>query len=286
MTTLALYGVGAIGGGIAQIVNTSSIVDTILMYDAVTPFLNAQKLDLMHAGRDTDISTDLNDFANSDICVFSAGAARNPNIKTRTELLQANIPVAREFLDHMKGFDGILITVSNPMDALNYFFSKEMGLDHSHFIGFGGQLDSARFTCALQGRGITEKGQVIGEHGERQVPVYSRLHTTLADQEREEILTELRGASMKIIEGKGGTVFGPTTHVSDIIHAICTDKKMDITCSVAVNGEYGIKNCSIGLPVTVNKNGVAAIHEWKLDASEQVQLNNAADFLQDLCRNL
>jgi len=286
MTTLALYGVGAIGGGIAQIVNASSIVDTILMYDAVTPFLNAQKLDLMHAGRDTDISTDLNDFANSDICVFSAGTARNPNIKTRAELLQANIPVCREFISHMKGFDGILITVSNPLDALNYFFSKELGLDRSHIIGFGGQLDSARFTCALQNRGIAEKGDVIGEHGERQVPVYSRLHATLTDQNREEILTELREASMKIIEGKGGTVFGPTTHVTDLIHAISTNQKIDITCSVAVNGEYGIENCSIGVPVTMNKNGVTAIHEWKLDASEQAQLHNAADFLQELCRNL
>jgi len=286
MTTLALYGVGAIGGGIAQIVNASNIVDTILMYDAVAPFLNAQKLDLMHAGRDTDISTDLNEFANSDICVFSAGTARNPNIKTRADLLQANIPVAHEFLDHMKGFDGILITVSNPMDALNYFFSKELGLERSHIIGFGGQVDSARFTCALQERGITEKGYVIGEHGEHQVPVYSRLHATLTDEKREEILTELRGASMKVIEGKGGTVFGPTTHVADLIHAISTDQKIDTTCSVAVNGEYGIEHCSIGVPVTVNKNGISAIHEWKLDVSEQTQLHSAADFLQELCRNL
>jgi len=286
MTTLALYGVGAIGGGIAQNVNISGTVDTILMHDAVTPFLNAQKLDLIHAGRDTDISTDLSEFPNSDICVFSAGTARNPNIKTRVELLQANIPVAREFIGHMKGFDGILITVSNPMDALNYFFAKEMGLDRSRIIGFGGQLDSTRFTYALQERGITEKGYVIGEHGERQVPVYSQLHATVTDQIREEILAEIRGASMKIIEVKGATVFGPTTHVADLIAAISTDQKIDVTCSVAVKGEYGIENCSIGVPVTINKHGISAIHEWELDASEHAQLHSAADFLQDLCRNL
>jgi len=286
MTTLALYGVGAIGGGIAQNVNISGTVDTILMHDAIAPFLNAQKLDLIHAGRDTDISTDLNEFPNSDICVFSAGTARNPNIKTRVELLQANIPVAREFISHMKGFDGILITVSNPMDALNYFFAKEMGLDNSHFIGFGGQLDSARFTYALRERGIVEKGSVIGEHGERQVPVYSQLQSTVTDQYREEILSEIRGASMRIIEVKGATVFGPTTHVADLIRAISTDQKMDVTCSVAVEGEYGIDKCSIGVPVTIDKHGISAIHEWKLDASEQTQLHSATDFLQELCRNI
>lgn len=285
MTTLALYGVGAIGGGIAQIVNAHGTVDKILLYDAVTPFLNAQKLDLMHAGRETEISTDLDEFAQSDICVFSAGTARSPNIKTRIELLHANIPVAREFIAHMKGFDGVLITVSNPMDALNYFFAKELGVDRSQVIGFGGQVDSARFTCALQNRGIHEKGYVIGEHGDRQVPVYSQLHTTVFEQEQEKILAELRGASMEVIKGKGGTVFGPTTHVSDLIRAISTDQKIDVTCSVAVEGEYGIENCSIGLPVTVNKQGISTIHEWKLDDSEQTQLKTAAEFLQDLCRN-
>ena len=286
MTTLALYGVGAIGGGIAQIVNALGIVDKILLYDAVTPFLNAQKLDLMHAGRDTEISTDLTEFAQSDICVFSAGTARSPDIKTRADLLHANIPVAREFMDHMKGFDGILITLSNPMDALNYLFAKELGVERRQVIGFGGQVDSARFSCALQNRGITEKGCVIGEHGDRQTPLYSQLHTMFTEQEKEDILVELRGSSMEVIKGKGGTVFGPTTHVADLIRAISTDKGIDVTCSVAAEGEYGIENCSIGLPVTVNKRGISSIHEWKLDEFEQVQLQGAVDFLQELCRSI
>ena len=285
MTTLALYGVGAIGGGIAQIVNAQGTVDKILLYDAVTPYLNAQKLDLMHAGRETEISTDLDEFAQSDICVFSAGTARNPDIKTRIDLLHANIPVAREFIDHMKGFDGVLITVSNPMDALNYFFAQELGVDRNQVIGFGGQLDSARFTCALRSRGIHEKGYVIGEHGDGQVPMYSQLHTVFSEQEQEDILTELRGASMEVIKGKGGTVFGPTTHVADLIRAIITDQKINVTCSVAVKGEYSIENCSIGVPVTVGKRGISTVHEWKLADSEQAQLQAAAEFLQDLCRN-
>jgi len=285
MTTLALYGVGAIGGAIAQIVNAQGTVDKILLYDAAASFLNAQKLDLMHAGRETEISVDLDEFAQSDICVFAAGTARSPNIKTRVELLQANIPVAREFIGYMKGFDGVLITVSNPMDALNYFFAKELGIDRSQVIGFGGQLDSARFNCALQKRGISEKGAVIGEHGDRQVPMYSQLQATLSEKEQEDILAELRGSSMEVIQGKGGTVFGPTTHVADLVRAISTDQKIDITCSVAVEGEYGIENCSIGIPVTVKKRGISAIHEWKLADSEQKQLQIAAEFLQDLCRN-
>ena len=285
MTTLALYGVGAIGGSIAQIANAQGTVDKILLYDAVTPFLHAQKLDLMHAGRETEISIDIDEFAQSDICVFSAGTARSPDIKTRIELLHANIPVVREFIDRMKGFDGVLITVSNPMDALNYFFAQELGVDRSQVIGFGGQLDSARFTCALQSRGIHEKGYVMGEHGDRQVPIYSQLKTTLFEKEQDSILSELCGSSMEVIKGKGGTVFGPTMHVADLIRAISTNQKIDVTCSVAVEGEYGIEDCSIGIPVTVQKRGISTIHEWKLDDSEQKQLQVAAEFLQDLCRN-
>ena len=286
MTTLALYGVGAIGGGIAQIVNAYELVDKIVMYDAVEPFLQAQKLDLLHAGRDTEISTDIGEFAQSDICVFAAGTARNPNIKTRVELLQANIPVAREFLTHMRGFDGILITISNPMDALNYLFAKEFGLERKQVIGFGGQLDSARFTCALRSRGVQEQGFVIGEHGEHQVPVHSKLHASFTAQEREEILAELRGSSMEVIKGKGGTIFGPTTHVADLVRTIASNGSMEITCSMLMEGEYGIENCSMGVPVTFKKEGIADIHEWDLDASEEAQLAEAADFLHELCRSV
>lgn len=115
--------------------------------------------------------------------------------------------------------------------------------------------------------------------------MYSQLQTTFSKQEQDELLAELRGSSMEVIKGKGGTVFGPTTHVADLIHAISTDQKIDITCSVAVEGEYGIENCSIGLPVTIGKQGISAIHEWKLADSEQTELQAAAEFLQELCRN-
>jgi malate dehydrogenase len=116
------------------------------------------------------------------------------------------------------------------------------------------------------------------------VPLFSRLGKTVGIPEREEILAELRGASMEVIKGKGGTVFGPALHLAQLVRMILRDTRELIACSAILEGEYGISRCSLGVPVIIGSGGIRTIEEWTLDSWEQEKMDEAARFAQDLCR--
>jgi len=283
MARLAVIGVGRIGGEVAYLAASLGIVDELVLYDSAPDLLHAQVLDLEHTGLPIPISTDSSSIREADICIFSAGLPRNPSIKTRADLLEANLSATRDGIALLKGFSGILVTVTNPMDANNFALCKKSGIGRERCIGFGGQLDSARFGLALRNRGITGFPFVLGEHGEHQVPLFSSLSSRMENGQREEILAELRGASMEIIRGKGGTVFGPALHLAQLTRIILKDARELIACSAVLEGEYGLSGCSLGVPCRVGRNGILKIEEWDLDAWETAKMNEAGQFVKDLC---
>jgi len=283
MARLAVIGVGRIGGEVAYLTASLGIVDELVLYDSAPDLLRAQVLDLEHTGLRIPVSTDTPAIRDADICIFSAGMPRNPSIKTRADLLEANLSATRDGIALLKGFSGILVTVTNPMDANNFMLWKKSGIGRERCIGFGGQLDSARFGLALRNRGITGFPFVLGEHGEHQVPLFSSLATRVENGQREEILAELRGASMEVIRGKGGTVFGPALHLAHLARMILKDARELIACSAVLEGEYGLSGCSLGVPARVGRNGIRKIEEWELDAWETAKMHEAGQFVKDLC---
>jgi len=284
MVRLAVMGVGRVGGEVAYLAASMGIVDELVLYDCAETLLNAQVLDLRHTGLEMAISTEKNDIRDADICVLSAGLPRDPTIKTRADLLDANLPTVHECATLSRGFSGILITVTNPMDVNNYYLQAKTGIPRERCIGFGGQLDSARFSLALKNRGITGFPFVMGEHGEHQVPLFSTLSQKVPEPMRDEILTELRGASMEVIKGKGGTVFGPGLLIVHLIRMVVEDARGLVTSSCVLEGEYGIRGCSLGVPVSIGRGGIHAIEEWRLDSWEQAHMDEAGRCVSELCR--
>ena len=96
MARLAVIGVGRIGGEVAYLAASLGIADELVLYDSAPELLRAQVLDLRHTGLDIAISTDKNEIRDADLCVFSAGLPRNPSVKTRADLLDANMPATRD----------------------------------------------------------------------------------------------------------------------------------------------------------------------------------------------
>jgi malate dehydrogenase len=286
MARLAVVGVGRIGGEVAYLASSLGIADELVLYDSAPELLKAQVLDLRHTGLATDITTDKKAIRDADICIFSAGLPRNPSVKTRADLLKVNSAAVNECADLLKGFEGIVITVTNPMDANNFLLCARTGIPRERCIGFGGQLDSARFALALSNRGITGFSFVLGEHGEHQVPVFSTLSHEIPVPVREEILAELQGASMDVIKGKGGTVFGPALHIANLARMVLSDARELVICSSVLEGEYGISGCSLGVPVRIGKAGILSIEEWQLDSWEQEKMNKAGTFVTELCRKV
>jgi malate dehydrogenase len=286
MTTLSVLGVGKVGGEVAFLASVMGCVDEIILHDIDKPLLQAQVLDLRHTGIDIPFSTDPHSVKHSDICVFSAGLPRNPAVKTRADLLGANLPVASACSKLLHGFDGVLITVTNPMDVNNYYLQQKAGLDPSQCIGFGGQLDSARFGLAIRRRNIQGHACVIGEHGEHQVPLFSRLPEPVPEDIREEILQELRSSSMEVIRGKGGTVFGPGLHIAGLIDMISRDSRSLISCSCILEGQYGFDHCSIGVPACIGRSGILKIPEWSFDPWEKSKFIEAVIYIRELCEEI
>jgi len=103
---------------------------------------------------------------------------------------------------------------------------------------------------------------------------------------RDEILARLRTASMAVIKGKGGTVFGPSWYIAELIRIISQDSRECISCSCILDGEYGISGCSLGVPAIIGKEGVLSIEEWDLDPWEETHLQAAGTFVKDLCNTV
>lgn len=283
MARLAVIGVGRIGGEVAYLAASLGIADELVLFDTAPDLLKAQVLDLRHTGLEVEISTDKNRIRDADLCIFSAGMPRNPSVKTRADLLLSNLPATRSCAGMLKEFSGILITVTNPMDINNYYLWKSTGIPRERCIGFGGQLDSARFGLALRSRNISGHPSVLGEHGEHQVPIFSRLDKPVETPVREEILRELQGSSMEVIRGKGGTVFGPALHLARLARMVLKDTGETAICSAVLDGEYGLEHCSLGVPVRIGREGIQEIEEWELDPWELNKMADAGRFVAGLC---
>jgi malate dehydrogenase len=286
MTSLSIVGVGRVGSQIAFLASYLGLADELVLVEKEGALLDAQIKDLLHGMPDLDITTEIEEIRTSDLCIFTAGVPRNPTVKSRADLLTANLEVAANCVSYLHGFQGILITVVNPMDVINYYLSKAADLDPRRCIGFGGQLDSARFALELNTRKIEGPRWVLGEHGEHQVPIFSRLYSEVPAQEREEILKHLQGTSMEVIRGKGGTLYGPAAHLINLMEMVIDDANVLVPISCILNGEYGVRGCSLGVPAVVGWGGVHSIEEWTLDAWEQEHFNNAARSIQGLIEPL
>lgn len=286
MTSLAVFGTGRIGGGVAARAASSGLIDHLVLYDSNENLLEAQELDIHHMRCQVSISTEPAELSDCDILLYTAGFPRNPAIKTRADLLESNLPAATELISHLAGFSGICIIVSNPVDILTWYIWKKAGIPRNRIIGFGGQLDSARFQYISHLLGIPCDGIVLGEHGEHQVPVFSRLAGSVNTKTRDEIVQKLRGASMEIIRGKGATEYAPVFHIWSLIQSIITDSHSLLPCSAILDGEFGFDYCSLGVPVTIGREGILSIHEWKLDEWERTSLSNAANHVSTLCRSI
>ncbi|HIE14258.1 TPA: hypothetical protein EYP70_03190 [Candidatus Bathyarchaeota archaeon] len=162
-------------------------------------------------------------------------------------------------------------------------------------LGSAGQLDSARFRRVLSEKlnvPVSEvEGYVIGEHGEHMVPLFSRVKVKGNDvqfkpEEQKEILEELRKTAINVISKKGATIYAPACNTADIVQAILHDEKKLFVCSAVLNGEYNLRDISIGVPVLIGRGGAEKIIEWELSSDEMLSLERGALRLKSILSSL
>ena len=229
------------------------------------------------------------DTAGSDVVVITAGIPRQPG-QTRIDLAGDNAPIMEDIgsslAEHNDDF--VTVTTSNPVDLLNRHLYEAGDRERNAVVGFGGRLDSARFRYVLSQRFDTPvqnvEASIHGEHGDAQVPVFSKVRVDGRDpeftaDEQEAILEELQESAMDVIERKGATEWGPATGVAHIVEAILRDTGEVVPASIPLDGEYGIDGVGLGVPCRLGSDGVEEVVEWDLTDHEQGLLDEAADKL-------
>ncbi|AHG05018.1 malate dehydrogenase [Halobacterium sp. DL1] len=231
------------------------------------------------------------DTAGSDVVVITAGIPRQPG-QTRIDLAGDNAPIMEDIgssiAEHNDDF--VTVTTSNPVDLLNRHLYETGDRDRNKVVGFGGRLDSARFRYVLGQRFDAPvqnvEASILGEHGDAQVPVFSKVRVNgadpeFSDDEKVEILDELKTSAMNVIEKKGATQWGPATGVAHMVEAILHDTGEVLPGSVVLDGEFGLDDVGLGVPVKLGSNGVEEVVEWDLTEYERDQLGEAAEKLSE-----
>ena len=289
---------GAVGASCAEYIAIKDFVSEVVLLDIKEGFAEGKAMDLMQTASlnsfDTNIVGSTNDYsktADSDICVITSGIPRKPGM-SREELIGINAGIVKtvssSLLEHSP--DTILIVVSNPMDSMTYLVHKTTSIPKNRIIGMGGALDSARFKYrlaeALEAPTKEVDGMVIGGHSDKgMVPLISKatrngekVSDLLSADRLEKVKqdTKVGGATLTALLGTSAW-YAPGAAVSALAESIISDQKRIFPCSSYLDGEYGLNDICIGVPVVLGKNGIEEIIEIDLEPSDMDHLKESAE---------
>ncbi len=295
---VTIVGAGAVGASCAEYIAIKNFASEVVLVDIKEGYAEGKAMDLMQTatlnGFDTKIVGSTNDYAktaNSDVAVITSGIPRKPGM-TREELIGINAGIVKEvaskLIEHSPNV--ILIVVSNPMDTMTYLAYKSLGLPRHRVIGMGGALDSARFKYrlaeALDCPASDVDGMVIGGHSDTgMVPLMSLATrnsvraTEFLDQAKQDHVvqeTKVGGATLTKLLGTSAW-YAPGAAVSSLVHSIACDQKKMFPCSVFLEGEYGLNDICLGVPVILGKNGIEKIVEINISEAEKQHLAESAE---------
>ncbi|HET8809322.1 MAG TPA: malate dehydrogenase [Flavobacteriaceae bacterium] len=295
---VSIVGAGAVGASCAEYVAIKNFASEVVLVDIKENYAEGKAMDLMQTaslnGFDTKITGSTNDYsktANSDVAVITSGIPRKPGM-TREELIGINAGIVKEvsanLIKHSPNV--ILIVVSNPMDTMAYLVHKTTNLSKNRIIGMGGALDSARFKYrlaeALECPASDVDGMVIGGHSDTGMLPLTRLAVRnsvkvsefISKERLDEVLeaTKVGGATLTKMLGTSAW-YAPGAAVSALVQAIACDQQKMFPCSALLDGEYGLNDISIGVPVILGKNGIEKIVEIDLNDAEKAKLQESAE---------
>ncbi len=294
---VTVVGAGAVGASCAEYIAIKDFASEVVLLDIKEGFAEGKAMDLMQTaslnGFDTRIIGTTGDYsktAGSDICVITSGIPRKPGM-TREELIGINAGIVKTVSSSLVAHspNTILIVVSNPMDTMTYLVHKTTDLPKSRIIGMGGALDSARFKYRLAealGAPISDvDGMVIGGHSDKGMVPLTRLATRnsvpvtefISQDRLDQVLedTKVGGATLTKLLGTSAW-YAPGAAVSGLVQAIACDQKKMFPCSTLLEGEYGLNDLCIGVPVILGKNGIEKVVQIELSEGEKAHMNESA----------
>lgn len=302
---VGIIGAGNVGSHLGLQLAVQGLADEVVFYDVNNDKAMGESLDLMDAvsyqpHHFEAYAGTIDDMKDADIMINASGKPRLPG-QTRLDMMDGGIATTKEFLPLIEksGFDGIIISISNPCDIIAEYIQYKLDYPKNKIIGSGTALDSARLQYQLSDqlkinrRSLT--AYLLGEHGDSSMIPWS--HVTVAGKKLDELLAEkpeLYKMDPKDVilekvhrEGyventtKGCTEFGVTSATAELVRAIYHNEHKVLPVSVYLDGPYGIKDSFASVPVKIGKDGVEDIIELHLTAEENAELQASIKVLKE-----
>ncbi|HYJ78529.1 MAG TPA: malate dehydrogenase [Longimicrobiaceae bacterium] len=297
MDKITVVGAGNVGATAAQRVAEKELAREVVLIDVVEGIPQGKALDQWQSapieGFDARVigSNGYDESAGSGIYIVTAGIARKPGM-SRDDLLNTNAGIVRQVSESIARVspDAIIIMVSNPLDVMCFVAMQASGFPRERVIGMAGVLDTARYRAFL----ATEldvsvediQAMVLGGHGDTMVPLISYTTvsgipvTQLIDRERLDAIvqrTRTGGAEIVGFLKTGSAYYAPSAGAVQMAEAIVRDKKRILPCAAWLQGEYGMRDLFLGVPVKLGKRGMEQVIEVELTDEERAALQASAD---------
>ncbi len=293
-------GAGNVGATVARCIADKELADVVIV-DIADQKAAGVALDILEAcpitGSDSRVigGSDYSQTANSDVVVITSGVPRKPGM-SRDDLLNVNFGIMKAVTEQVIKYspNAIIVPVANPLDAMCQAVYRLSGFPRERVIGMAGVLDSARMRTfiAMELNVSVDNihAFVLGGHGDTMVPLprYSTVAgipiTELISPERIKAIcdrTANGGAEITKLVGTSAW-YAPGAAAAEMVEIILKDTKKIVPCSVFLQGEYGIKDLFVGVPVKLGARGVEQIIEITLTAEEEAALKKSAGAVKEL----
>jgi L-lactate dehydrogenase len=301
-TSVGVVGTGWVGASVAISTLHGGFASELLLADLRHEVAEGEAMDLAHgASFYTTASVravPVDEMLDTDALVVAAGRGGKPN-ESRLDLLRDNARILRELGTKLRGYRGLVVVVTNPVDVLTYVVAESSGLPPERVMGTGTMLDTARLRQVLGGELRVDPhsvhAQVVGEHGDSEVVLWSSAHvggTPLrewpgwsADREGP-IATEVRTAAYEIIKRKGATNHAIGLTTAALLRSALRGERRVLTVSRVQTGALGLRDVALSLPTVVDTDGAVDVIPVKLDAAEHEGLQRSADVLKKAIASL
>ena len=302
---VSIIGAGSVGASCAQRIAEQGHAEIVLL-DVIEGLPQGKALDILESAPILSFDSHLigtnsyQDTANSDVVIITSGSARKPGM-TRDDLLLTNMKivteVTRNVVEHSPNC--IIIMVTNPVDAVVHLALHVSKFPRNRVLGLSGVLDGARLSSfiatELKVSVADVSAWVLGEHGKNMVvlPRLTTVHgtpiTKILPPETVDRLVERTingGAEIVGLLKTGSAFYAPSAAITQMVEAIIMDKKRILPCAAYLEGEYGIKDTVISVPVKLGKNGIERVIELELTAEEKQALTKSAAAVQELVKTM
>lgn len=290
---ISIIGTGRVGSAIGFLAASASLDDIVLVNRSKNKAMG-EALDIVNTVPvNSTISVtgtdNFEDIAGSKVIVITVSAGKI--VTDRSDLIQYNVPIIKEISKKIVKYSDAakVIVITNPVDVITYCLLQESGLPSENVIGMGSSLDSDRFRYLLSKTLNTNQSRiesiVLGEHGNSMVPIFSTAKfdgkTIVLDKNQMvTIANDVTNYWKPLTELKGASVFGAAKHSYDIARAIIKNEALHVPSSVMLQGQYGLSDVCMGVPLVIDKNG-ASIKEIDLAKGELDSLVTSAKIIQN-----